>query len=338
MKQLIKLRKRSVTKIMLGVTLFFILFMFIFADQVDSLYHTIINFNAPTTTTIEELQHNLDTNGSSKISVEFLEDSGIGYGLENNEEAVFSYTYFDDYYLTVIKDGNLRYARQFDTPSFETISIRKYEGSKYLKGQEMLIEDFSTYYDLDISEIEPYFYKDLVILDGMRGNVTFIAGYLVVGIIVLIVLYFYLHNKATGDLLKAFDGEEMDVIDEQINTPIYQDKYNFITDDYLIKKSGIRLSKQIFKVKDIVWSYFTETQHRTYGVPTGKSYIINIYVQGDKKSYTLNISPQDIEPFYAALTRANPAIRIGYYQEYIDAWNEAKKGANFTEITAPTDE
>ncbi|NLL74216.1 MAG: hypothetical protein GX233_00375 [Erysipelothrix sp.] len=63
--------------------------------------------------------------------------------------------------------------------------------------------------------------------------------------------------------MKTFSAEEMDRLDYEINSKIYENKNVILTTTYLIRLKTLSIKKQFIKVEDIALAYKGVTTHRT---------------------------------------------------------------------------
>ena len=65
---------------------------------------------------------------------------------------------------------------------------------------------------------------------------------------------------------------------------------------------------------DVAWAYQSTTQHRTNGIPTGKTYAAVLRTM-DGKSYTLGMKEKEVQALLAAIQTALPGVVLGYDDE-----------------------
>lgn len=89
--------------------------------------------------------------------------------------------------------------------------------------------------------------------------------------------------------------------------------------------SGIRMGREfvyfelgpdsvLLRPWDVAWAYQSTTQHRTNGIPTGKTYAIVLRTM-DGKSYNISMSKKQVETLLEAMTTAMPGTVLGYSKE-----------------------
>lgn len=66
--------------------------------------------------------------------------------------------------------------------------------------------------------------------------------------------------------------------------------------------------------RDLAWAYQSTTQHRTYGIPTGKSHAVTFRTM-DGRSYGLSMKENQIHTLLDAIHQNYPAVVIGYNVE-----------------------
>lgn len=78
---------------------------------------------------------------------------------------------------------------------------------------------------------------------------------------------------------------------------------------------------EAMRLKDAVWIYKTITQHRTNGIPTGKSYAALIY---DKhgKVMTVNAKQDKVDDMLNAIYQRAPWVIAGYSEDLKKTWND----------------
>ena len=65
---------------------------------------------------------------------------------------------------------------------------------------------------------------------------------------------------------------------------------------------------------DVAWAYQSTTQHRTNGIPTGKTYAAVLRTM-DGKSYTLGMKEKEVQALLTAIQTALPGVVLGYDDE-----------------------
>jgi len=82
---------------------------------------------------------------------------------------------------------------------------------------------------------------------------------------------------------------------------------------------------EAMRYRDVMWGYKQITQHRTYGVPTGKTYAALVRDRFGK-DITLTGKEAEIELVLQQLMKSAPAAIIGYSDDLNRAWNKDRAG------------
>jgi len=78
---------------------------------------------------------------------------------------------------------------------------------------------------------------------------------------------------------------------------------------------------KVQRMEDLVWEYKLVTQHRTYGIPTMKTYIAHIYDRNGTL-ITLQASEFEIDRLLAEIKQRTPWMIAGYSRELAYAWRK----------------
>ena len=65
---------------------------------------------------------------------------------------------------------------------------------------------------------------------------------------------------------------------------------------------------------EVAWAYQSTTQHRTNGIPSGKTYAAVLRTM-DGKQYTLGMSESQVQTLLGAMETALPGTVLGYSDE-----------------------
>ena len=87
---------------------------------------------------------------------------------------------------------------------------------------------------------------------------------------------------------------------------------------------------------DVVWAYQSTTQHRTNGIPSGKTYAAILRTM-DGKQYTLSMKEEQVQRLLEAISVSLPGVVIGYTEDlervykqdrsaFSDRWEEERPG------------
>lgn len=82
--------------------------------------------------------------------------------------------------------------------------------------------------------------------------------------------------------------------------------------EYVFFQSGA--DSILLRPWDVAWAYQSTTQHRTNGIPTGKSYAAVLRTM-DGKQYTLAMPEQNVQTLLEAMQTALPGTVLGYNDE-----------------------
>jgi len=124
--------------------------------------------------------------------------------------------------------------------------------------------------------------------------------------------------------LKRF-GEPKDVaqqLNQEMNAPHETRGALHLTPHWLVQSTGGSLNATRFD--DVVWVYGKVTQHRTNGVPTGKTYSTLIWDRHGKL-ITLNGKEQAMQEALQAVYRHAPWIIVGFKPEIEKAWKSNRQ-------------
>jgi hypothetical protein len=93
----------------------------------------------------------------------------------------------------------------------------------------------------------------------------------------------------------------------------------YLTRNWAFTKSAI--SFDAMSLRDVVWTYPNVTQHRTNGIPTGKSYSLYIY---DKHGVALIVADkeQEVTAMLQAIMARAPWVVAGYSNQTHNIWKQ----------------
>ncbi|MBD2137524.1 hypothetical protein H6F32_07990 [Anabaena sp. FACHB-1237] len=101
---------------------------------------------------------------------------------------------------------------------------------------------------------------------------------------------------------------------------------NFRSGENLIITAGWLIQKNIynvelFKLQEIAWVYAKITQHRTNGIPTGKTYAAVVMDKGGK---TLEVSAkeEEVQTILVEIIERVPWVIAGYSEELKSMWRK----------------
>lgn len=82
--------------------------------------------------------------------------------------------------------------------------------------------------------------------------------------------------------------------------------------DFIFFQNGA--ASVLLRPWDLVWAYQSTTQHRTNGIPTGKTYAAILRTM-DGSQYTLGMKETEVQQLLAAFQEALPGVVLGYSKE-----------------------
>lgn len=241
------------------------------------------------------------------------------------------------------------YITDFDEEYYMSMSV----GKKDIAYADALMEEYWDYLDYGIvpenedwmilpisgtitaldSELSYYYYEDVSAetqaimlpysLDaGMLGSQTVTTATVcgVVSLVLAAIAVYFMAKAATGgyqkDAMKELNNMgSRDIMVERLNgfyqaTPAVQGVR--IDKEFVLIQSGP--NTYLHRPQDIAWVYQTITQHRTNGIPSGKSYSINIMLM-DGKNRTLALSKKAAEELLVYMESELPGAIVGYTDE-----------------------
>jgi hypothetical protein len=92
-----------------------------------------------------------------------------------------------------------------------------------------------------------------------------------------------------------------------------------LTPNWLVQASSASLSAT--RIEDIVWAYKQVTQHRTNGIPTGKTYAATIW---DRHGVCITVTGKEpvVNQVLEMISRRTPWILAGYSADLEKAWKQ----------------
>ncbi len=95
-------------------------------------------------------------------------------------------------------------------------------------------------------------------------------------------------------------------------------KKNFFTRRWLVSTvNGL----QAVPYRDMIWCYKQVTQHRTNGIPTGKTFAANIYDRFGKTTIITG-KEADVHQILEMIFTSAPGVVAGYSDELVKLWNQ----------------
>lgn len=120
--------------------------------------------------------------------------------------------------------------------------------------------------------------------------------------------------------MKKLSAEEMDRLDYEINSKIYENKNVILKMTYLIRLKTLSIKKQFIKVEDIALAYKGVTTHRTNGIKTGTTFQLNAYVNGVKAPHIIAMKEQEVDELLELLNSSSDRILIGFFEGLVKVW------------------
>src|SRR5262245_24736544 len=92
-----------------------------------------------------------------------------------------------------------------------------------------------------------------------------------------------------------------------------------LTPNWLVQASSANLGAT--RIEDIVWAYKQVTQHRTNGVPTGKTYAAHIW---DRHGVCITVAGKEpiVNQVLETISRRTPWILAGYSADLEKTWKQ----------------
>jgi hypothetical protein len=94
-----------------------------------------------------------------------------------------------------------------------------------------------------------------------------------------------------------------------------------LTQNWLLNKLTGNVA--LYPLQEVVWAYGEVTRHRTYGIPTGKTYALQVYFSTGWKM-TLPAKAKTAGPMLEAFAARCKGAFIGYSAELQDSWKKDK--------------
>jgi len=120
----------------------------------------------------------------------------------------------------------------------------------------------------------------LFLLDSILG--IYFSGIALIALTIILFQYTRWASLTLDQFIDIVGGaEEYQALNADYLDPVYEDKRIIIGTKYVIKKELQMTFKQspsriMLPLDAICWVYQTITTHRVYGIPTGKSYTLNL--------------------------------------------------------------
>lgn len=162
-----------------------------------------------------------------------------------------------------------------------------------------------------------------------RGNLGFVFGGLGLGIVFLCLLLGGIRqaNPNRHPVMKdiqRFGAVEFMVgrINMEMASAHETIRHTHLLHSWLVQEVG--LTFKITRYEDIVWIYKQVTQHRSYGIPTGKTYMAMIYDRFGK-GITVSGNEKSVDEILQKVAEKSPQAFKGYRQDVALLWRKDRQ-------------
>lgn len=207
---------------------------------------------SPKVYSYQELNEALEMNGSARISTDFLQDTGIYLGLDDESviEYTYSYTSFSKHFLIIAQEGSKDQQLTFENGPREFV-VRRTVPEKHFDAHSLVINEFSTLLGVTRKSIEGEFYPQTLLLSTMRPHLQFsLYGMILVYLIVILFIY-RMFRQVTQGIINSPNINYLDHIESTISNPISNTRNMMLIKDFLIYKPTLNFSKQSILLADI---------------------------------------------------------------------------------------
>lgn len=187
-------------------------------------------------------------------------------------------------------------------------------------------KDLSDYFEVTVSEVRGLFSPYMV--DSTSSKLLYQlaagAGYALIFVFVVLIAFTffdiadYRRNKYYKKLAPG-DPEGAATINEAVSKDIERERYIInrkgfmITDGWVIQTAARSFS--IKRRSDLIWAYASVTQHRTNGIPSGKTHAV-ILAFRDKQLLTVTTKNEaDSSALMETLRQHSERVLFGYSDE-----------------------
>jgi hypothetical protein len=134
-------------------------------------------------------------------------------------------------------------------------------------------------------------------------------------------------NPATHPAVKSLSRfGDANVVAQQIDVEMASEHPQVgnlhFTRNWLVHKQNA--SVEAMRYQDVVWAYKKVTQHRTYGVPTGKTYNIHIFDRHGK-TITPTAKELQVDDALRGISQHAPWAFVGYDAELEKTWKKQRE-------------
>lgn len=174
----------------------------------------------------------------------------------------------------------------------------------------------------DLDEESKQIMLPLVLEEGQIGDksVIEITLYTVGGLLVTALGAFFLIRALTGNYQKSIKNYCTSQMDPDLALAKLEDFYQLTT-----PLNGVRMDRNFILLQDgattkllqastLVWAYQQTTQHRTNGIPTGKSYSLQLCLDNGKQ-IAIGMKEKQAQEVLAAFVEHYPTMFVGFSKE-----------------------
>lgn len=162
----------------------------------------------------------------------------------------------------------------------------------------------------------------LVLEEGQIGDKSVVEVWLytIGGFIVTALGAFFLVRACTGNYQKSIKKYCASQADPDLALAKLEDFYQLTA-----PLNGVRMDRNFIMLQDgattkllqassLVWAYQQTTQHRTNGIPTGKSYSLQLYLDNGKQ-LAIGMKEKQAQEVLAAFVEHYPTMFVGFSKE-----------------------
>ena len=306
----------------------------------------------------DDVEMNLNAQGIKYIKIDTtnLYFTGFYYTLDGRDKAA--------YYIADLKDRYILVLMPVDAQE----KIENYTLKGKLREQDnidkQVIDELREYYienhEWEEDTIELEFPKDFIVesLEYESGHLTSfyiqMAGVIILLIFILYCAVFALDPKIHKKYKSLEKYGDIDKVEEDVARDLesdikYYDTKNLkIMQKYVIERSmfGIKL----YRTQDIMWIYKLITTHRTNGIPTGKTYALEIKFSNKADRLGINVRNETVaDAQINDFMKKLPNIFYGYsvdlaskyvkdFEGFKKMWQEYKNREDYQEEIYQNDE
>lgn len=132
-------------------------------------------------------------------------------------------------------------------------------------------------------------------------------------------------NKWYKKLANLDPTQNADRVNEMVSRELDAGEYVFKTGNAILMRNWAVFPKfsrfSIQRTSDLLWIYKTVTQHRTNGIPTGKSYSITLRFR-DKSTENLISKKKSADDLLQSLKESYPHVFTGYSEQLVKIFNQ----------------